>query len=106
MGIATAATDAALSGALPATAAIKATTKDATFASVNAPNASGQRDHRADREKHDRQPVRDRAGAGMHMHHIRGVRGGHATCPTAALDTNGDGRVDLREGLPAYGPVA
>mgnify|MGYP002402040178 CR=1 FL=1 len=45
-------------------------------------------------------------GAGMHMHHIRGVRGGHATCPTAALDTNGDGRVDLREGLPAYGPVA
>ena len=42
----------------------------------------------------------------MHMSHIPGVRGGHATCPTAALDTNGDGRVDLREGLPAYGPVA
>lgn len=42
---------------------------------------------------------------GMHMSHVHGVRGGQATCPTMANDTNNDGRVDIAEGLPAYGPV-
>lgn len=42
---------------------------------------------------------------GPHMAHVHGVRGGQASCPTSANDSNGDGRVDLVEGLPAYGPV-
>lgn len=90
----------------PATAAPKATTKDATFASVNAPNASGTATIAQTGTKTTVSLSVTGLGAGMHMHHIHGVRGGHATCPTAALDTNGDGRVDLREGLPAYAPVA
>jgi Cu/Zn superoxide dismutase len=106
VGITTAATVAALAGALPATAAPKATTKDATFASVNAPNASGTATIAQTGKNTTVSLSATGLGAGMHMHHIRGVRGGHATCPIAALDTNGDGRVDLREGLPAYGPVA
>jgi len=88
------------------TAAPKATTKDATFASVNAPNASVSATIAQTGKNTTVSLSVTGLGAGMHMHHIRGVRGGHATCPIAALDTNGDGRVDLREGLPAYGPVA
>lgn len=43
----------------------------------------------------------------VHPQHIHGFIGNKAnsTCPTAAADTNGDGLVDLVEGLPSYGPV-
>ncbi len=46
----------------------------------------------------------------MHMQHIHGftqdgVAVQDATCPTPAADVNGDGLVDLPEGLPFYGPV-
>ena len=69
------------------------------------PERVGHRDHRADREKHDVSLS------------VTGL-GPACTCTTSAesevtrpapsphFDTNGDGRVDLREGLPAYGPVA
>lgn len=42
-----------------------------------------------------------------HPQHIHGFmeNNRNSTCPTSALDTNGDGLVDLGEGLPAYGPV-
>ncbi|WP_162053382.1 hypothetical protein [Pontibacter pamirensis] len=42
-----------------------------------------------------------------HPQHIHGFKDDNrnATCPTPADDTNGDGFVDLVEGLPSYGPV-
>ena len=42
---------------------------------------------------------------GIHLAHIHGVRKGMNVCPTADLDTDGDGLVNIAEGLPAYGPV-
>ncbi len=43
----------------------------------------------------------------VHPQHIHGFTGnkGNSTCPTPAADTNGDGLVDLVEGLPSYGGV-
>jgi hypothetical protein len=40
-----------------------------------------------------------------HVQHIHGKAEGAAECPTLALDSNGDGFVELSEGVPAYGPV-
>lgn len=42
-----------------------------------------------------------------HPQHIHGFMDNsrNSTCPTMAADTNGDGVVDLAEGLPSYGPV-
>src|SRR4051812_46706634 len=41
----------------------------------------------------------------VHMQHIHVPRGGaNGTCPTRALDANGDGLVSLKEGLGSYGP--
>lgn len=42
-----------------------------------------------------------------HPQHIHGFMADNrnSTCPTPADDTNGDGFVDLVEGLPSYGPV-
>ena len=46
---------------------------------------------------------------GPHISHIHGLsEGGTAVdsrCPTAALDTDGDGFVELAEGAVAYGPI-
>jgi hypothetical protein len=42
---------------------------------------------------------------GVHLAHLHGVRSVQNSCPTLALDANGDGRVDIAEGLAAYGPV-
>jgi len=43
----------------------------------------------------------------VHMQHIHVPPGGaDGTCPTPALDANGDGFVSLKEGLGAYGPPA
>lgn len=43
----------------------------------------------------------------VHPQHIHGFTedNRNSTCPTMAADTNGDGLVDLVEGLPSYGPV-
>ncbi len=43
----------------------------------------------------------------VHPQHIHGFSGDkrNSTCPTPAADTNGDGLVDLVEGLPSYGGV-
>lgn len=43
----------------------------------------------------------------LHPQHIHGfeTNNRNSTCPTMAADTNGDGFVDLVEGLPSYGPV-
>ncbi len=43
--------------------------------------------------------------AGMHPMHIHGLETGDASCPTMDLDTNGNGYIELEEGLPAYGGV-
>jgi Cu-Zn family superoxide dismutase len=43
--------------------------------------------------------------AGMHPMHIHGLEMGDASCPTMDMDTNGNGYVELEEGLPAYGDV-
>jgi hypothetical protein len=42
-----------------------------------------------------------------HLQHIHGFTDNkkNSNCPTMAADTNGDGIVDLVEGLPSYGPV-
>lgn len=41
-----------------------------------------------------------------HIQHIHGFPDGQdATTPTPAFDTDGDGFVELAEGLPAYGPI-
>jgi hypothetical protein len=42
-----------------------------------------------------------------HVHHTHGFTDNNrnSTCPTTALDTNGDGLIDLGESVPAYGPV-
>lgn len=42
---------------------------------------------------------------GVHVAHIHGLRQAQNECPTAAFDRDGNGLVDLAEGLPAYGPV-
>lgn len=43
----------------------------------------------------------------VHPQHIHGFseNKGNSTCPTPAADTNGDGVIDLVEGLPSYGGV-
>ena len=43
----------------------------------------------------------------IHPQHIHGFKrdNRNSTCPTMAADVNGDGLVDLAEGLPSYGPV-
>ncbi len=43
----------------------------------------------------------------IHPQHIHGFteNNKNSTCPTPAADTNGDGIVDLVEGLPSYGGV-
>jgi len=40
-----------------------------------------------------------------HAQHIHYGQQALNECPTLALDTNGDGRLNTVEGLPAYGPV-
>jgi hypothetical protein len=51
----------------------------------------------------------DGLDATAHPQHIHGVPGGtvtaQATCPTSADDANGDGFVDVLEGLPRYGGI-
>ena len=43
----------------------------------------------------------------LHPQHIHGFteNNRNSTCPPASADMNGDGLVDLGEGLPFYGPV-
>ena len=42
----------------------------------------------------------------IHIQHIHGFPDGRdATTPTAAFDADGDGFIELAEGVPAYGPV-
>lgn len=42
----------------------------------------------------------------VHIQHIHGFTSGQdARTPTAAFDADGDGYVELAEGIPAYGPV-
>ena len=43
----------------------------------------------------------------LHPQHIHGFESdkGNSFCPTPADDEDGDGLVDLLEGLPDYGPV-
>ena len=40
-----------------------------------------------------------------HAQHIHYGNDALQECPTLALDTNGDGRINTVEGVPAYGPV-
>lgn len=42
---------------------------------------------------------------GIHVAHIHGIPQAQSECPGSSLDTDGNGFVDLIEGLPAYGPV-
>ncbi len=51
--------------------------------------------------------ARGLAPSQTHPQHIHGFPDAsrNATCPTMALDTDGNGIVSLEEGMPAYGPV-
>ncbi len=42
---------------------------------------------------------------GIHVAHIHGIQQAENECPDHSFDTDGNGFVDLLEGLPAYGPV-
>jgi hypothetical protein len=42
---------------------------------------------------------------GVHLAHLHGLRQAQNECPTLALDRDGNGLIDLAEGVPAYGPV-
>jgi CHRD domain len=42
---------------------------------------------------------------GVHLAHIHGIRQATNECPTLAADADGNGLVDIAEGLPSYGPV-
>lgn len=46
---------------------------------------------------------------GAHLAHVHGLvdknRAVDSTCPTSAQDTDGDGFVELLEGVPVYGPI-
>ena len=42
---------------------------------------------------------------GIHVAHIHGVKQAQAECPGLVADTDGNGLVDIGEGLPFYGPV-
>jgi len=41
----------------------------------------------------------------LHAQHIHGHEHKNASCPPDNADTNGDGIIDIGEGLPYYGPV-
>lgn len=68
-------------------------------------------------EGHGRAKLRERNGElvvklraqglddGIHVAHIHGIRQAQNECPDHSFDTDGNGFVDLLEGLPAYGPV-
>lgn len=40
-----------------------------------------------------------------HLMHLHGTLGTNSTCPTLAMDTDGDGIISIAEGAPAYGTV-
>lgn len=42
---------------------------------------------------------------GLHVAHIHGIKQAQSECPSLAADTDGNGLVDIAEGLPSYGPV-
>src|SRR5690606_32998735 len=42
---------------------------------------------------------------GRHLAHIHGVQDVDNVCPDSSFDADGDGLVNIAEGLPAYGPV-
>lgn len=41
----------------------------------------------------------------VHAQHIHGFADAASSCPTAAADTSGDGRISVGEGAPAYGGI-
>lgn len=45
------------------------------------------------------------AGVALHAQHIHYGEQALNECPTLALDSNSDGRLNTIEGVPAYGPV-
>lgn len=60
------------------------------------------------RERHGELVVKLRAKGldnGIHVAHIHGMAQAQSECPDGSFDTDGNGFVDLVEGLPAYGPV-
>lgn len=60
------------------------------------------------RERHGELLVKLRAKGldnGIHIAHIHGMAQAQSECPDGSFDTDGNGFVDLVEGLPAYGPV-
>lgn len=42
---------------------------------------------------------------GIHVAHIHGIKQAEAECPALSRDLDGNGLVDIGEGLPDYGPV-
>ncbi len=80
----------------------------AILTDLNGIGASGQVDLRLDTDAQTL-AVRVRA-SGLapdmtHIQHIHGVTGGDSKSPPPAADTDGDGFIELLEGVPFYGPI-
>lgn len=80
----------------------------AILSDLNGTGASGRVDLRHDT---DAQTLSVRVQASnlapnmTHVQHIHGVVGGNSVTPPPAADTDGDGFIELLEGVPFYGPI-
>ena len=84
----------------------------ADLRALNGSNASGQAELRLSADGKELTVIIQARGleaGGAHISHIHGLSENgesiDSTCPTSAQDTDGDGYVELAEGLVKYGPI-
>ena len=102
---------AAIALSAPATAQIGSSTYRAILDDINGSGASGTATlSLSGRSLRVRIQATGLGTGGAHLGHVHGLTNdnGRATasrCPTAAQDTDGDGFLELLEGVPVYGPI-
>ncbi len=89
------------------TGADRTVTLNANLAELNGSGASGNATVvvRNQKIKHVEVHAFGLTPSAPHAQHIHFGNQATHECPTLALDTNGDGRLNTVEGIPAYGPV-